>query len=303
MSDLQATLAEQSRTHVRAARCTASVGVRRCALPAGHLYDHTLTPADGTFVTGPSVVLVPVGVPHITAAPATVPASLTEIANGFAQLVSDGVPESVVLLTVARRAVDAASSQIAALRIPAAVTTYRRLADVSRDLVMLRDGLDELLHVAASSTAPSAKNTRLTDAQRIEHTHAVMTRPDVGKPAKKKRAPNPLGDFIVGQFVDVLDADANAVTSWRTGKVIKISTRLHVAFQCSTPTATGHMAYDVSKIRRGEIKAHPKGQPMLRGERACDGCREREATHVATKCTAERASACALIIALEGAKS
>lgn len=160
MAELKALLAEQNKTHARAARCAVSVGVHRCALPAGHLYDHTITPALDTFVIGPSVVLVPTNAPHVAATASGVPASLTEIVDGFAQLVNDGVPEPIALLTVARRAIDAASARLATSKHPTVRELYHRLGSVSRDLVVLRDGVDDALQNPAPIVHAPTKSRR-----------------------------------------------------------------------------------------------------------------------------------------------
>ena len=58
--------------------------------------------------------------------------------------------------------------------------------------------------------------------------------------------------FYVGEVVEVASAprDGETTLTWTRGKVIKISTRLHVAFS----GLAGHMAYERADYNRGHIR-------------------------------------------------
>lgn len=71
--------------------------------------------------------------------------SLQQISELLAQLASDGVPEPVALLTVARRSLDAASSQIATSKKPGVVHIYRALGTIAGAIITQRDALDTLI--------------------------------------------------------------------------------------------------------------------------------------------------------------
>lgn len=141
--DLEAKLADEKRSHVRAQRCAGYVGIRRCALPTGHAFDHTLTPEVGTHVIGPDVVLVPLG---RTSTPRV--ESLTEIADLLAQLGADGVSETSALLCVARRALDRAAASICNVRGEPARALWRALGKLSNDTGDVQREVDHMLHAS-----------------------------------------------------------------------------------------------------------------------------------------------------------
>lgn len=67
------------------------------------------------------------------------------ISEALSRLKNNGVPESIALLTIARRIVDSVCAALPIASQPAVRDVYRQLGTVSRDLVVLRDQLDEAL--------------------------------------------------------------------------------------------------------------------------------------------------------------
>lgn len=70
---------------------------------------------------------------------------LDQITDLLKQLADDGAPEPVSLLSVARRAIDQASEALARMPDAAIVRLYRRLGTISRDIVVMRDAVDDRL--------------------------------------------------------------------------------------------------------------------------------------------------------------
>lgn len=167
--------------------------------------------------------------------------SLTKISDAFAQLASDGVPEPVALLTIARLAIDAARAQIATSHVPEIRAIHYRLGTPASSVLVERDCLDAELAVAASSTAPSAANAKV----------AKRGGDPRQRPQLRTKKPSPVDSYRVGQLVDVLGSNTDRVEY--VGKVIKLTTRLHV--QHLDPNATGHMAYE-AKFVRERIRPH-----------------------------------------------
>lgn len=84
--------------------------------------------------------------------------SLQQISDLIAQLASDGIPEPVALLTVARRALEVASSQIATSKKRGVVHVYHALGTIAGAIVTQRDSLDELLAKRARITVQISKH-------------------------------------------------------------------------------------------------------------------------------------------------
>lgn len=73
------------------------------------------------------------------------PERMSALAGVIAQLASDGIPEPVALLTIARRAIDAAGEQIATYEHPRAKHVYRSLGTIAGAIITQRDELDAVL--------------------------------------------------------------------------------------------------------------------------------------------------------------
>lgn len=70
------------------------------------------------------------------------------------------------------------------------------------------------------------------------------TSEDLPVPIKTK---TPFAAYRIGMLVDVWRSGR-----WMTGKILRFTTRMHVEFS----SHAGHMAYEPSMIRKGEIRPH-----------------------------------------------